>query len=163
MFSSWRPPPPGWFKINIDADLSSNYKAGTAGICRDDKGRLLLAFGTQHVHWDIGHLELQAVYMLKNFLQDWMVEAQGVIIEGDNFNIIKFLQQALKRFKNKEPIEDDLSFVSDFNQVAFSFTTRNGNKLADCCANFALRKSCIWHDLSSIEIPPSFLYILKDG
>ncbi|XP_028555487.1 uncharacterized protein LOC110107984 [Dendrobium catenatum] len=160
LFSSWRPPPPGWVKINVDAAMCSNYLAGTAGVCRDDKGRLLLAFGTQHVHWDIGHLELQAVYMLKNFLQEWMVEAQGVIIEGDNFNIIKRLQQALKRFKNKGFLEYDLSFVSEFNQITFSFTTRNGNKLVDCCANYALGKSFIWHDLSSTEIPPSFLVML---
>jgi len=91
-----------------------------------------------------------------------MVEAQGVVIEGDNFNIIKILQQALKRSKNKEIIEDDLSFIKEFSQVSFSFTTRNCNKLAYCCANLALSKGFIWHDLSNVEIPPSFLYILKD-
>jgi len=31
--------------MNVDASLSSNYKAGVAGFFRDDKGRFLIVFG----------------------------------------------------------------------------------------------------------------------
>ncbi|XP_020677236.1 uncharacterized protein LOC110095870 [Dendrobium catenatum] len=36
---------------------------------------------------------------LKNVVQSWMYEAHGVIIEGDNLNIIKMLQNAVKNWK----------------------------------------------------------------
>ncbi|XP_020702482.1 uncharacterized protein LOC110114071 [Dendrobium catenatum] len=113
--NSWHPPPPGWIKINVDAALKCNNMAGIRGVVRDDKGQFLAAFGAQYVHWDIAQLELMVVYCLKNFLQDWMYKSQGVMIEGDNFNIIKVLQVALKGWKNKERIDDNLAFLQDFN------------------------------------------------
>ncbi|XP_028555252.1 uncharacterized protein LOC110110727 [Dendrobium catenatum] len=115
--SSWCPPPTGWIKINIDASLKSNYLAGIGGVIRDDKGRSLLAFGTHYLHWDISQVELMEVYYLKNILRDWMHEAQGVIIEGDNLNIFKVLQSNLKRWKKNGSIKEDLAFIQEFNQV----------------------------------------------
>ncbi|KAI0496363.1 hypothetical protein KFK09_022679 [Dendrobium nobile] len=41
----WRPPPPEWYKINIDGSLKNNYGAGIGGIVRDYKGRFVRAFG----------------------------------------------------------------------------------------------------------------------
>ncbi|XP_020700942.1 uncharacterized protein LOC110112896, partial [Dendrobium catenatum] len=99
--NSWHPPPPGWIKINVDVALKCNNMAGIGGVVRDEKRRFLLAFGFRYVHWDIAQVELMAVYCLKNFMQDWMYAVQGVMIEGDNFNIIKVLQENLKDWKNK--------------------------------------------------------------
>ncbi|KAI0488417.1 hypothetical protein KFK09_028248 [Dendrobium nobile] len=118
--SSWCPPPTGWIKINIDASLKSNYLAGIGGVIRDDKDRFLLAFGTHYLHWDIAQVELLAVYYLKNTLRDWMHEAQGVIIEGDNLNIIKDLHSNLKIWKKNGRIKLDLAFIQDFNQEVAS-------------------------------------------
>ncbi|KAH0449527.1 hypothetical protein IEQ34_020219 [Dendrobium chrysotoxum] len=95
-------------------------------------------------------------------MQDWMCEAQGVIIEGDNFNIIKVLQLALKNWKINGIFDEKLCFLQDFNQVLFSFCTRVCNKLADVCANLAVDRSFIWYDISDVEIPPSFLFCLKE-
>ncbi|KAI0499526.1 hypothetical protein KFK09_017730 [Dendrobium nobile] len=48
------------------------------------------------LHWDSSHLEMLAVLYLKNVIQEWMFEAQGVIIEGDNVNIIKLFHEITK-------------------------------------------------------------------
>ncbi|XP_020687312.1 uncharacterized protein LOC110103088 [Dendrobium catenatum] len=162
LFCSWHPPPPGWIKINVDASLLRNNVAGFGGVARDDKGRFLIAFGAKLMHWDIAQMELMAVLYLKNIIRDWMIEAQGVIIEGDNFNIIKILRLVMKTWKVSKIIDDNLAFLLDFNQVLFSFSNRDCNKLADVCANLALKKSFIWEDLSFEEIPPSFLFCLKE-
>ncbi|KAI0496467.1 hypothetical protein KFK09_022784 [Dendrobium nobile] len=116
LFSSWCPPPTDWIKINIDASLKSNYLAGIGSIIRDNKGRFLSAFGHHYLHWDIAHVELLAVYYLKNILKEWMLEAQGVIIEGDNNNIIKELQVNLKNWKKHGRIKKELAFIQVFNQ-----------------------------------------------
>ncbi|KAI0519701.1 hypothetical protein KFK09_007159 [Dendrobium nobile] len=116
LFSSWYPPPTGWIKINIDASLKSNNLAGIGGIIRDNKGRFLSGFGHHYLHWDIAHVELLAVYYLKNILKEWMLEAQGVIIERDNSNIIKELQVNLKNWKKHGRIKKELAFIQDFNQ-----------------------------------------------
>ncbi|XP_020674073.1 uncharacterized protein LOC110093507 [Dendrobium catenatum] len=96
LLSTWHPPPPGWIKINVDAALKINNMACIGGVARDDKGRFFMDFGEKCWHWDISQLELLAVLHLKNLVRDWMFEAQGVIIEGDNFNIIKLIQNTVK-------------------------------------------------------------------
>ncbi|KAL0905866.1 hypothetical protein M5K25_024311 [Dendrobium thyrsiflorum] len=65
--------------------MKSNL-AGIEGVIRDHKGRLLLAFGKKRTHWDVSQLELEAVFVIC----DWMFESKRVIIEGENINNIKF-------------------------------------------------------------------------
>ncbi|KAI0499477.1 hypothetical protein KFK09_017681 [Dendrobium nobile] len=89
----WHPPPPGWIKINVDAAIKKNNVAGIGGVARDGNGRFLIALSYQLLHWDSAQSEMLAVLYLRNVIQDWMFEAQGVIIEGDNFNIINILQR----------------------------------------------------------------------
>ncbi|PKU85645.1 Putative ribonuclease H protein [Dendrobium catenatum] len=160
--NSWHPPPPGWIKINVDAALKSNNMAGVGGVVRDDKGRFLLAFGADFVHWDISQVELMAIFFLKNIVKDWMFEYQGVMIEGDNSNIIKALQIGWKKRKNKDITDERLAFLNDFKLVIFSFCSRNCNKLADICANLRVYNSFTWLDLWDKDIPPSFLSCLKE-
>ncbi|KAL0918959.1 hypothetical protein M5K25_011011 [Dendrobium thyrsiflorum] len=107
---SWHPPQPGWIKVNIDAVLLKSNEASVAGVFWDHKGRLLLAFGFKCIHWDSDFLELLAFRSLKVVFQEWRMDASGIIIEGDNYNVIKHLQSSVDK----------------------------GNKLADFCANFAL-------------------------
>ncbi|KAL0906295.1 hypothetical protein M5K25_024778 [Dendrobium thyrsiflorum] len=92
LLNRWHPPPPDWIKVNVDASLLPSYKAGIAGVFRDHKGRFLLAFGHRCVHWDISWLELLAIKSIMDSLSDWMFKFKGIIIEGDNINIIKYVQ-----------------------------------------------------------------------
>ncbi|KAI0502609.1 hypothetical protein KFK09_017564 [Dendrobium nobile] len=117
LFCSWYPPPIGWIKLNVDASILSNNVAGFGGVIRDEKGRFLLAFGINIMHWDIAQIELMAILHLKYIFRDWMFEAQGIIIEGDNFNIINLLQSAMKNWKVSKRIEEKFLFLLDFNQV----------------------------------------------
>ncbi|KAI0513446.1 hypothetical protein KFK09_009467 [Dendrobium nobile] len=97
--STWCPPPKDWIKINIDASLLSSNLAGVGGVFRDHKGRFISAFGKNGIHWDIAQLELEAVFSVKEFLRSWMLEYKGLIIESDNANVIKFIQESLKKNK----------------------------------------------------------------
>ncbi|KAH0461442.1 hypothetical protein IEQ34_009017 [Dendrobium chrysotoxum] len=94
-FYSWHPPPPRWIKVNIDATLLQSYKASIGGVFRDRKGRFIVAFGFKCIHWDNGYLELLAICSLKKVVKEWMMEANGIIIVGDNYNIIKYLQDSI--------------------------------------------------------------------
>ncbi|XP_020696585.1 uncharacterized protein LOC110109729 [Dendrobium catenatum] len=136
----WHPPSQGWIKINVDAALLSSYNAGIGGYFRDDKGRLLIAFGENRIHWDIANLELAAVISIRKFLHPWMVEFKGLIIEGDNINVIKFIQDSLNKAKwqSYNRIEENLLFLADFNKGIFNHIHRNGNRVADMCATMAL-------------------------
>ncbi|XP_028552555.1 uncharacterized protein LOC110095510 isoform X2 [Dendrobium catenatum] len=94
---SWCPPPKDWMKINVDASLLRSNCSGIGGIFRDYKGRFIIAFGENKIHWDIAQLELEAVFSVREYIKSWMLEYKGVIIESDNLDIITFIQDSLKK------------------------------------------------------------------
>ncbi|XP_020704050.1 uncharacterized protein LOC110115218 [Dendrobium catenatum] len=124
LFCSWYPPPTGWIKLNVDASILSNNVAGFGGVIRDEKGRFLLAFGINIMHWDIAQIELMVILHLKYIFCDWMFEAQGIIIEGDNFNIINLLQSAMKNWKYKISTVD--RSINDGDPVVLRFHPNRG-------------------------------------
>ncbi|KAI0486592.1 hypothetical protein KFK09_029340 [Dendrobium nobile] len=95
----WNPPPPNWLKVNVDASLLPSYKAGIGGVVHDHQGRLLLAFGKSYVHWDISTMEFLATQSIKELIKDWMFKYKGIIIEGDNANVMRFLQDSKQSSK----------------------------------------------------------------
>ncbi|KAL0912066.1 hypothetical protein M5K25_018011 [Dendrobium thyrsiflorum] len=161
--SVWHPPPPEWVKVNVDATILRSNE-GVGGVFRDHKGRFLSAFGFKCLHWDNGFLELFAFRSLRRVIKEWMLEAKGLVIEGDNVNVINYLQESFFKVVNlgdKEVLED-FSFLMGFDSIIFNHVNRGCNKLADCCANIALGGEFDWEDLSSNKIPPYFLSILKE-
>ncbi|KAH0468331.1 hypothetical protein IEQ34_003364 [Dendrobium chrysotoxum] len=93
-----------------------------------------------------------------------MYEAKIIIIEGDNFNIIKFVQ----RIMNKEvklpagSYQEDFFFLRRFNQVIIQDVNRECNKLANYCANIAKSSDFVWDSLNDYNIPPFFVKLLKE-
>ncbi|KAI0499297.1 hypothetical protein KFK09_020200 [Dendrobium nobile] len=138
----WHPPPPGWIKFNFDASLLQSYKGGIGGICRDSKDRFLLAFGYPITHWDVSKLEMLVAISFQNVLKDDMMKYDGIIIEGDNANVIKALQDNMVH-----KIDDLRGMFKDYRNIIFNCIDRKCNKLADLCANYAIVSSFIWDDL----------------
>ncbi|KAI0496446.1 hypothetical protein KFK09_022763 [Dendrobium nobile] len=93
------PPLKDWMKINVDASLLRSNCARVGGIFRDHQGRFILAFGEKKIHWDITKLEMEAVLSVKDYIRSWMLEYKGVIIESDNLNVIRFIQDSFKKNK----------------------------------------------------------------
>ncbi|KAL0922828.1 hypothetical protein M5K25_006853 [Dendrobium thyrsiflorum] len=154
--SFWHPPPPDWVKVNVDATILCSNEAGVGGVFRDHKDRFLSAFGFNCLHWDSGFLELFAFRSLRR--------AKGLIIEGDNANVIKYLQESFFKVVNHgdKDVLEDFSFLLGFDSFIFNHVNRGCNKLADCCANIALKGEFDWEDLGSNKVPPSFFYLLKE-
>ncbi|KAL0917892.1 hypothetical protein M5K25_012995 [Dendrobium thyrsiflorum] len=162
--SSWHPPPPGWIKVNVDATIRRSNVAGVGGVIRDHKGRFLCSFGYNCVHWDSGYMELVAFRSIKRVIKDWMVGAKVIIMEGDNANVIKYLQDSVFKVVHYEVdgMMEDFSFLMGFDSFIFSHVNRECNKLADCCANIALEGDFFWDDLCVNKIPPLFFSLLKE-
>ncbi|XP_020683725.1 uncharacterized protein LOC110100530 [Dendrobium catenatum] len=162
--STWCPPPKDWIKINVDASLFKSNVAGIGGILRDHKGRFISAFGKKGCHWDIAQLELEAMFSVREFLKSWMLECKGLIIESDSANVIKFIQDSLK--KNERYVDRwpniDLCFLNDFNKVVFLHANRRCNKVANCCATLALEKSFFFDSVAFDHIPSLLSSLIKE-
>ncbi|KAL0910884.1 hypothetical protein M5K25_018981 [Dendrobium thyrsiflorum] len=161
---SWCPPPPRWIKANVDATISINNKAGIGVVFRDYKGRFLYAFGRSLLHWDIAQVEVLSILAVGDIIKDWMIQADGIIIESDNSNVIRFFIDIINNNLDKEGILNpkDLDFIQNFKQIYFNFSVRECNRLADFCANLALLSDFIWDDICGNNFPPSFLNLLKE-
>ncbi|KAI0524596.1 hypothetical protein KFK09_003973 [Dendrobium nobile] len=158
LLNSWHSPPPDWIKVNIDASLHNSYKAGIGGVFRDNYGWFLLAFENPLIHWDAVAVELQAILALKLVIKDWMLNYKGLIIEGDNMNVINFIKVLVNKGGNES---FDISFIKRFDYVIFNCVDRGSNKLADLCANFACFSSFMCNNVSLSDIPPSFINLLE--
>ncbi|XP_020683117.1 uncharacterized protein LOC110100068 [Dendrobium catenatum] len=153
-------------KVNVDSSLLSNYRAGIGGIFRDWKRRMLLAFGRNSLHWDIAQLEMEYILALRDFIQGWMLETVGIIIESDNINVINYIQQSMKKtdWHLEESLNNKLFFLNDFNKIVFHHVSRNCNKVADFFATLALDGNFLFDSSSFGSIPSTLLDLIKkDG
>ncbi|PKU85047.1 Putative ribonuclease H protein [Dendrobium catenatum] len=157
-------PPKEWTKINIDASLTTSGVAGIGGVFRDYNGRFVLAFGEKMMHWDITQLEMGAILSVKDYVKSWMRDYKGVIVESDNINVIKYIQNSLKQNKGimKFNLVRDSLFVNDFNKVVFLHAYRKCNKVANLCATMALENSFYFDSFSFDDIPPLMASLIKE-
>ncbi|XP_028548291.1 uncharacterized protein LOC114578897, partial [Dendrobium catenatum] len=135
----WCTPPPGWAKFNVDASMQQSTVTGLGVVVRDHLGRLLVAAGSKIEHWDITTAEIMAALSIKDIMEPWMTELDGIIIEGDCRNAIRWLQGSFDR-RNRLHLHTeghDLTFLLEFKQVLFQFVPRASNAPADYCARLA--------------------------
>ncbi|KAL0922757.1 hypothetical protein M5K25_006772 [Dendrobium thyrsiflorum] len=118
---NWYPPPTYWIKLNVDASLLHFKLAEIHGVVCDHRGRFLLAYGKKLVHWDVSLLELIAVFYFKNYIQEWMIDKKGIVIDWDNINSINLMKISVLKNKGiKKGIQClDFSFLESFKNVIF--------------------------------------------
>ncbi|PKU77309.1 hypothetical protein MA16_Dca016876 [Dendrobium catenatum] len=92
------PPPTGWLKVNVDGALIKSNAGGVGIIIRDSMGKLIVAAGWSICHWDSTQVERMAIHYIDKLVVEWMYDLNGIIVEGDNSNVIEYMQ----KFKFKE-------------------------------------------------------------
>ncbi|PKU70679.1 hypothetical protein MA16_Dca025959 [Dendrobium catenatum] len=160
----WCTPPPNWLKVNFDAALTSSNRAGLGLVVRDDMGRLVVASGRFIEHWDPIQAELKAALAFAELIDDWMYDREGLIVEGDSSEAVKWLQEIYQPASGLHRMVDgpDLSFLSKFRQVIFQHIPRLSNRPADFCAKHALLGDFIWLDVTSSLIPLTFVELVTE-
>ncbi|PKU60822.1 putative mitochondrial protein [Dendrobium catenatum] len=117
-----------------------------------------------HKHWDAFQADVLAATTIREVVKDWMLELDGIIIEGDCANTIKWLQNLHDRkFGGHYNFEGpDLSFLLEFKQVLFQYSHRDSNRSANFCANLALTNNFVLYDINAVDFPPSLLPLLRE-
>ncbi|KAI0503979.1 hypothetical protein KFK09_014926 [Dendrobium nobile] len=160
---SWCPPPTGWLKINLDGALHRSNAGGIGIVIRDCEGKLIAAAGWCVTHWDSTQVELLAFKYIDKILSVWMFDFYGVIIEGDNAGVIKYMQNFWHKDNWKLQGTDcmDMDRLKMFQKVLFVHTYRKFNRAAHFCAQRAVDSSFSW-DIGDRDIPQEFLEILEE-
>ncbi|XP_061350360.1 uncharacterized protein LOC133295534 [Gastrolobium bilobum] len=155
----WKPPPSGWWKLNVDAALRRNpCQAACGGLIRDEYGNWVSGFV-----YNIGSCDpLTAEFwgILKGLQFAWEMKVQNLIVESDSL-------QAIQAIVGKR--EDNACYAlsntiqrlldKDWHTVLLH-VRREGNLCADWIAKFAFNVHDRFLVLGSI---PSGLGPLLEG
>ncbi|RYR23091.1 hypothetical protein Ahy_B03g068364 [Arachis hypogaea] len=126
---TWRPPPPGWIKCNVDAAFREVYSAGaTAAVFRDHAGSLLTASNHRIAASSPLAAEAfavrEALIMAKNFQLD------RIIFESDSLILIQALKSKASIAEIQVILDDILELVRSITNCGFTWVPREGNGLA---------------------------------
>ncbi|KAL0916990.1 hypothetical protein M5K25_014546 [Dendrobium thyrsiflorum] len=116
-----RPPTHDWLKENVDGPLLQFNCGGIGIVIRNDHGDPVVAAGWSLDHWDSVKVEHQAMLHINCVLQEWMFDMKSIIIEGDNSNVIKLMQDFMdKQCWTMQPQSGaELNWLHLFHNVIF--------------------------------------------
>ncbi|KAF7826588.1 ribonuclease H [Senna tora] len=134
---SWKPLNWPKVKLNVDGSYWNHIKSsGCGGVIRDYRGRWILGFARRMGRGSSINAEVWGI--LTGLQVAWDLGVSGVILESDSLTAINFI-------KNGVPPSHPLSlifaqiqnFVARDWDVSFCHTLREGNRVANCLANFS--------------------------
>lgn len=64
-------------------------------LARFSNGECIKVAGHSMDHWDEGQLELLAFIFITDCIEPWMLHCEGILIEGDNLNVINFINNCI--------------------------------------------------------------------
>ncbi|XP_029146863.1 uncharacterized protein [Arachis hypogaea] len=151
--STWIAPPPGQYKINVDAAVINGKTGGVGVVIRDWEG-VVMAAATLETHYllSVMKAEAMAIFMGLN------IAAHGCFfdleIEGDNIGIVEVL---VSTHNLTGPfgtiIANCKALLNRFRLYKFLHVKRKGNLVAHSLANLALtRPNLIWLEETLLEI-----------
>ncbi|XP_019252871.1 PREDICTED: uncharacterized protein LOC109231684 [Nicotiana attenuata] len=157
----WRPPPRGWYKINIDGAFRSDYlEGGISGVIHDYKGQ-----------WRTGyHKKIHAISPIQAELQAFWHALQLIIreqifpveVETDATEVIRFLQDDYPTYNN---LICECRWLINKASVQWKITLkhsfREGNMVAHLLAKAALMQSS-YNKLCVLVLPPEFVIDVYD-
>ncbi|KAK8970008.1 hypothetical protein KSP40_PGU022217 [Platanthera guangdongensis] len=123
------PPPPGWIKVNVDGSLLPSRRVGLSIVVCSEDGAVLVAAGFAWLHWDPCRVEIEAVVAIRRIVSPALLEARGVIVEGDATNVLDFCTLSARNSARPSSLlpNVDLSFLSEFTTVRFQHVWQGAN------------------------------------
>lgn len=131
----WKPPDPGWVKVNTDGAFDASSGRGAAGvILRNERGETLAAEGRKLENLGDA-LTAEALAARNGVLLAVAIGYNKVILELDN----QSLANSLKSVENdRSPISDLLHSIQELGSCLLSFSVSfvhgEANLAAHCCA-----------------------------
>ena len=156
----WKPPPSGTFKINFDgANFPTDKKSGIGVVIRDSRG-LVIASCSKVVHQMLGASEVEAMAATwaLSFAAD--VGVNRAVLEGDSLDVIAGLREDRMVLVPYGLLLEDTRFLSQqFDELRYSHTKREGNRLAHSLARYAvgIPDFLVWME----DVPPQFYSVFQ--
>ncbi|XP_030940020.1 uncharacterized protein LOC115964934 [Quercus lobata] len=136
--TKWEPPPTDWIKINFDgAVFQDRNEAGLGVIIRNDHG-LIMAALTQTIPLPTSVEMVEVLAARRALIFAWELSFDHIILEGDSDIAIRAMSSdGFSAASFGHILSDIKALTSNFSQVVFRHTRRQGNKVAHSLARAA--------------------------
>ena len=140
--TKWEPPPTDWIKVNFDgAVFQDRNEAGLGVIIRNGHG-LVMAALTQTIPLPTSVEMVEVLATRRALIYAWELSFDHIILEGDlNIAIRAMSSDIFSAASFGHILSDIKALASNFSQVVFRHTHRQGNKVAHSLA----RAACSFH------------------
>ncbi|XP_016194928.1 uncharacterized protein LOC107635893 [Arachis ipaensis] len=126
---TWRPPPAGWIKCNVDAAVVETRSAGaTAAVFKDSNGSLLTGINSTIVA--TSPLAAEALAVREALIMSKKFQMEKVIIESDNQILVQALKSHASIADIQVILDDILYLVKGMPNCGFTWAPREANLLA---------------------------------
>ncbi|MQL69783.1 hypothetical protein Taro_002073 [Colocasia esculenta] len=152
--SIWLTPPRGRLKLNVDGAFNKQSgEAGGGGILRDHNGDMQWAFATPY-HDLKTSLAAEALALRDGLRLCSKMDASEVQIETDSLNLVHIVTTQTPRPRDLSFILQEIVVAAAKVKAEIMYAPREGNKVADYLAEFAVSCACFtlldrWADLPS--------------
>ncbi|XP_058180179.1 uncharacterized protein LOC131298719 [Rhododendron vialii] len=133
----WKPPEPGFLKINVDGAFAvGTHKRGVGVVVRDHEGRMLGAMAVP-----IPNRSPAEIVEAEGF---WMALDCSIFLTGRSYVVEDDAQAVVNMLQSKSQIKaclevivrDTISFICRFPSCSFQFVPCNGNRVANAIAKY---------------------------
>lgn len=115
----WRPPPPGFVKVNVDGAVFSKENRSGVGIVIRNREGLVLASQSQQLHQAYSTGEIEALTAHRGLQFATKLGFGSVVLEGDSQVLMSALQQEKEFLTLDGLLIEDVRFYSRlFNQLS---------------------------------------------
>ena len=150
----WRPPKPGWYKVNTDGATFDDIKCfGVGVVIRNERGEIMGALSKKFM-LPLGGLEAEAKAVEDGVVLGWDLRLKDIIIESVALLVTNYLgKQSVMPSSIRKVVEGILEGLRKFNAWDVNHTRRSGNIAAHIMARQAkfLNVCNIWVE----DTPPS--------
>ncbi|XP_075633831.1 uncharacterized protein LOC142606351 [Castanea sativa] len=145
--NSWRPPPPGWYKTNVNgAVFTDRRQCGIGVVVWNDKGQIMGAL-SKALPYPLGALEAKAKAAEIGITFSWELGLRELILEGDSQTVVNAIaSHDPGPVQIQHTVNGIKSWESQFRAWKTSFTRREGNEAAHLMAKHAkqISECSIW-------------------
>ena len=136
--AAWKPPLPGYYKVNVDGALFTKTKQAGVGVIAQDEGGAVVAAMSRKLEYPLGALAIEAKALEIRVIFAEEVGLRDVVFEGDSlliFNAVHGIGEAEVSVLNI--IHGVLRKAQCFRTFDFVHTKRQGNAPAHLLAQHA--------------------------
>ncbi|XP_021747921.1 uncharacterized protein LOC110713786 [Chenopodium quinoa] len=127
---SWKPPSAGRLKLNVDGGVREGLGSSVGVVLRDANGVVVLAASWMFEdRWEPSIVEAKAILLGVQAAADF--GARNIEVESDCLGVLNAIKAQVRGDSSLHLIFDDIYHeIRSFDFVSWSFTHREGNKVA---------------------------------